>query len=98
MANTYAVGARVRTHGEFRSITGELLDPSVVRVTYQTPALVETTKIYGTDAEVIRDGIGRYRIDIDVSAAGLWYYKWFSPSGVLVTADETHFIAKATQF
>lgn len=94
--NRYQVGDRVRASVQFRTIAEVPVDPSGIVAKYKTPAGSVTTKTYGSDAEVVRTGTGAYYIDIDVSAAGTWYYR-FNGTGT-VAADEKSFVAEPTEF
>lgn len=95
--NQYDVGDLVTVSAEFRSRAGVLTDPTTVVVKYQAPDTTETSKTYGTDVEVVKDSTGCYHLDIDVTAAGTWYYR-FNGSGAIQAAGEQSFFAKDTVF
>ena len=97
LADIVAVGQLVRVYAYFRDIAGALSDPTAVTSKSQNPAGTETTKAYGTDAEVIKVGTGVYYRDLDVDRAGTWYWRW-NGGGVLQAADEGHFTASTTEF
>lgn len=69
------VGTTVRIITEF-SDSGELLDPTTVSFTLKVPGGATLTYVYGTDAEVIRDGAGAYRFEYVPDVAGTFVYIW----------------------
>lgn len=89
MAN-YAEGKLVRLTGTFSNSAGTAIDPDVVKVVVQDPAGTTTTYVYGTDAEVVKDSVGTYHIDVDTTdSAGIWYYRWYSTgTGQTATTDD----------
>jgi hypothetical protein len=91
--NTYQRGDLVRAFGVFRDIAGKLIDPSTVRFRFTPPGASTTTYVFGADAQLVRDGLGRYRVDVDALAVGTWHYRWES-SGVGQAAEEADFIVE----
>lgn len=87
--NTYEEGDLVRISATFTT-DGVPIDPSAVIFKYKTPAGEITTKIYGTDPEVIKDGTGQYHIDVSVEEDGLWSYRVYS-TGTGQAAAESEF-------
>ncbi len=75
MSNTYDVGDRVRVSASFADEVAAPSDPSPVRLLYRDPAGAVTTLVYGTDSELVRDGVGAYHADLDADAAGTWHYR-----------------------
>lgn len=62
-------------------------DPPVLYFYYWDPdggptapakGTLTTPYIYGTDAQIIKDATGHYHIDLPVTKAGKWRYKWQS--------------------
>jgi len=39
---------------------------------------IATPYSYGIDADLVHDSVGHYHIDLPVSIAGEWHYKWQS--------------------
>lgn len=95
--NEFDIGDAVRCSAEFRNLAGALTDPTTVSVSVKTPAGVITTKVYGTDAEVIRESAGKFYIDVDATAAGVWFYRFFS-TGTGKAAAERQFNVKKSKF
>lgn len=48
-------------------------------------------------AVVTKDSTGNYHVDVDLTIAGQWFYR-FEGAGAVVAADEVAITAKATVF
>lgn len=93
--NAYDVGDRVRVYGVFTDLAGVDTDPTTIVCKYQDPAGTETTVTYPTS--IVKASTGRYYLDIDLNAAGTWYYRWVA-TGAVVAAGEQSLIVRATVF
>lgn len=91
------VGDLIRIWGIFMSPSGVDTDPTTVVCKFQAPDGTETTKTFGADAEVVKFSIGRYYLDLDITAAGTWYYRW-NGTGDVKAAGEQALVARETQF
>ena len=92
--NTYDIGDRVRVSVTFTDDVAAPADPTTVTVKYKNSGTgTLTSKVYGVDAEVVKDDTGDYHIDIDVAAAGIWHYK-FIGTGAVVAVEEGYFKVK----
>jgi hypothetical protein len=87
----YLLGNLIRVTAEF-SIGGVDTDPTTVTLEVKDPAGTVTTPIPVKDA-----GQGKYHADINVNAAGDWWYRW-EGTGVAQAAAEQRFIIKASKF
>lgn len=76
--NVYQRGDLVRCAGAFANAAGTPIDPAVVRFEFTAPDGVVTTYTYGTDAQLVRDSLGIFRVDLNATARGTWLYRWFS--------------------
>lgn len=75
MAN-YDVGDVARVAVEFTDVlTGAFVDPSLVKAKVRTPAGVITTFTHPT-SEIIKDAVGKYRIDVLLDRQGEWRVRW----------------------
>jgi ribosomal protein L21E len=92
--NHYEVGDAVRVTVTFRDLNGAVADPTTVVAKYRRETDAVTTKTYGTDAEVVRDSLGVYHIDITPSAAGTWHAR-FAGTGAVIAAAELSFLARS---
>lgn len=100
--NQYYVGdsVRVSTSTVFQDSGATPADPDVVTGKFKDPSGNVTTYVYGTDAELVKDGTGNYHFDIDIDEAGVWWYRIAgeTSAGLLRGADEGAFEAVATEF
>lgn len=80
-------GQQLRVQIAIKNGVGALVDPTGLLITVRDPAGGLTNKIYGTDAEVVKDGTGLYHIDVDGNAEGDWHVRW-EGSGVNKGAGE----------
>lgn len=76
--------------------TGVAIDPDAVSITIKAPDGTVTSYVYGTDIEVVRDGVGLYHMDVDANQAGTWFYR-FESTGVGQAAEERRFIVREAQ-
>lgn len=79
MANQYEVGdvVRLSTTTVFTDIEGAPFDPVTVVFKVKPPSGVTVTLTYPDDdpATITKDGTGDYHTDVDLTAAGWWYYR-----------------------
>lgn len=65
-------------------VTGNtLMDPSIVVCRLRNPDTTIVTYIYGTDPEITRDSIGRYRFRFTLEDVGTYRWKWAPSAGPL---------------
>jgi hypothetical protein len=57
-------------------LNGSALDPTQVVCITRNPVGLKTTKTYGIDIEVVKDGVGYYHRDILLDVVGEWWYRW----------------------
>ncbi len=83
--------------GEFRMVaTKALVDPTTVRVIITRPDHSSVIYNYGTDAQVIRDGQGKFHVDLDTSGfPGDWRVRWQS-TGVGQASDDVLFTVRGS--
>lgn len=55
---------------------GDAADPTGLTFTLQPPDGVTVTYVYGTDAELVKDSVGNYHVDITLAQAGRHAYKF----------------------
>ena len=97
MANTYDIGDLVRCTGTFTNAAGNAIDPTTVTFKVRDPPLNETEYVYGDDAEVVKDGVGVYHVDVSVDESGRWRYRWES-TGTGQAAGEAEFSVRRSGF
>jgi hypothetical protein len=86
--NSYVKGQLVRCRGSYTDESGVAVDPTTVTAKVQTPSGTITTYTY--PATVVKDSTGHYHVDVSVTTAGLWYYR-FESTGMYQAAGEAHF-------
>lgn len=73
---TYDIGEVARVSVEFTDLaTGAFVDPAVVKAKVRTPAGTITTYTHPT-AEIIKDAVGKYRIDVFLTQPHEWRVRW----------------------
>ena len=97
MNKSYDLGDSVTCAAVFKTPAGVLQDPANVSFSYKTPLGVETTYVYGTDSELVKDSTGNYHANVNANAVGQWYYRFFS-TGTGQAAAEGGFAVKRSQF
>jgi hypothetical protein len=95
--NSYHVGDKVRCTGTFETAAGTDTDPSAVFFKVETPSGTETTYTYGTDAALVKSATGIYYVDVSITEAGTWHYRFYS-TGTGQAAGEESFKAKDSFF
>lgn len=93
----YDRGDQVRVTATFANSAGTATDPTAVTAQYIDPAGTITSKIYGTDAEVVKSATGVYYIDITLSSSGEWAAR-FSGTGTITAAGVTKIEAAKDRF
>ena len=84
----YEKGDLAHFHNEFRDPhTDQLVDPTVVRFKYETPAGLETTLVYGTDPALTKESTGKYMATVNLNASGTWDFRW-ETTGIYQGAEE----------
>jgi len=88
--------------GDLEVVTGEFLiakqrtDPTTVKVKWKTPAGVVTTWTYLTNSEVVKDAVGYYHANLNLTEAGTWNYRW-EGTGTAQGANQDSFIVDASK-
>ena len=95
--NLYTIGQRVRILGTFEDASGAPLDPSSVTLKLRRPNGAESTHVYGTDPDVVRDGAGAYHYGVDATLPDTWHYRWVG-AGSAPCADESWFEVRQSNF
>lgn len=90
----YLAGDLVRVSATFET-SGIPTDPTTVVFKYKSPSGAITTWTFGVNSQVVKDGLGIYRADIDVNAGGTWYFRW-EGTGAVQGAIQDSFTALAT--
>ena len=89
--NLYEPGTKVRLSVVFSSAGAET-DPTTVTLKVRTPAGVVTSYTWA-GAQVTKDAVGRFHMDLSVTASGRYYYRWIG-TGTVETSVEASFRVK----
>jgi len=95
--NSYDIGVLVRCSAVFTDTTGAAIDPSAVKFKFKTPAGAITMYTYGTNVQLVKDGVGHYHVDISVTTNGDWLYRYES-TGSGQAAEESTFFVRDSAF
>ena len=92
----YDMDDQVRVTAKFRDKASDaLVDPDTVTVKYKNPSGTTTTKIFGTDAEVVKSSVGVYYIDVDANDEGIWQVRWISTGAGAAAEPDSFGVRKA---
>lgn len=96
--NTYDVGDKVRITGAWTdpNDSDAAIDPTTVSAAYKNPSGVVLTKVYGSDADVVRSGTGSFYMDISITVSGEYWYRWIG-TGTGQAAGESMFGVREQQ-
>lgn len=90
----YVVGDLIRVSVAFM-VDDKPTDPAIVRLKWKNPAGVITTWTYLTDSQVVKDSVGQYRANLDVTTNGTWSFRW-EGTGTAQAAGQDSFVVAAT--
>lgn len=76
MAEIYDIGDKPRLTTTFTDIAGALTDPASVVCRIKTPSGVTWVYTYDIDAQMTKTSAGIYNLDLPLTEAGTWAYKW----------------------
>ncbi len=94
----YRLGQLVRFTGTFVNIDGENQDPDTVMFAFRGPSDTDATEYtHPADAELVKDGIGIYHVDLDLHTVGTWHYRFYS-TGTGQAAEESRVIVQQSNF
>lgn len=90
-------GDLVRCSAAFTDSSGNALDPTTVTFKSKDPSGNVTTYVYGTDAELVKDSVGNYHVDVDGDEAGSWWFR-FESTGTGQAAAEERYEINSSEF
>jgi len=90
----YFEGETITLSVEFRNAAGELADPTTIALRVRPMGLEVITY---TGADLVKDVVGKYHRDIDLTVPGEWRWRWkgtgtvnaVSQGSFMVVADNT---------
>lgn len=89
--NTYDIGDLVRIQSTFKNVDGTVVDPTTITFKLKTPDGTVTTYVYGSNAEVVKEGTGIYHVDWSCTQAGQHIYLYVG-TGTVQTAEDATFM------
>lgn len=92
MPNQVNIGDLLRIQAVFKNLNGVITDPTSVSLKIVTPDGVTTTKVYGTDIEVVKSDTGTYYWDYTIAQKGFHRY-WAVGTGLVQAVEESTFRA-----
>lgn len=95
--NVYQKGDAVHITGTFADSVGDPVDPTTVTFKYTNPSGTTVALVYGTDAELVKDEVGAYSVDLTPDESGQWLYRWES-TGDGQAAEHGEFIVEPSAF
>ncbi|HJT63078.1 MAG TPA: hypothetical protein VJ797_15520 [Burkholderiales bacterium] len=81
------VGDLRRVTAVFKNDAGTATDPTAVSFKYTKPSGTTTTLVYLTDAALVKDSTGNYHVDLSVTEAGWWHYRFIGTGAVQAVED-----------
>lgn len=92
-------GNKVRVAELFTRTTDSVaVDPGVIIFKHRMgEAGAVTTLTYLTDAALVKDSVGNYHVDIDLTTPGMLYWEWRG-TGANQAADEGNFVVSESRF
>jgi hypothetical protein len=76
LANTYFKGGAVRLFVRIAGASDADTDPAALTLKIRFDSGPVTVLTYGIAPEIVRDQLGRYHADIDLSDSGTFHYRW----------------------
>ena len=95
--NTYDIGDLVRCSVLFEDAAGTNIDPVTVSVKVKPPSGSTVTYVYLTDVALVKESTGLYHVDVSVTIAGTWWFRWYS-TGTGQAAGERKFWVTVSKF
>jgi hypothetical protein len=89
----YTIGDLVRISCAF-TVNGTAADPTAVTAKVKAGDGIVTTY---SGAQVSKDSTGNYHVDVPITAAGRWYYR-FEGTGAVIAATEDSFNVGTSAF
>lgn len=91
--DAFLEGQRTRFVARF-TVDRVLTDPAAIRFKFQDDTDPATSVyVYGTDPELVKDGVGLYHVDVDLDEGDVWI-DWRWESDGVKTADQGRFYVK----
>lgn len=97
MSEVYDIGDQIRIGYTFKNSSGMAADPTTITLWLKTPAGAETSHVYLTDGNLIRDATGVYHYDLTFAESGTYCWRW-AGTGAVVCAEEGQLPVRRSKF
>jgi hypothetical protein len=88
MATSVTVGTVATFTADF-TLDDVLSDPGTVTFRLRRDGYGETTYVFGTDVEVVKDATGQYHADVSLDRIGTWLWRWEGTDPVVAVMEGT---------
>ena len=93
---SYDIGDQRRLTVTFTDINDTAADPTGVTFVMVAPDGTQTSYIYLTDSELVKEGVGVYYVDFAITQRGRHAYR-FAGTGAVVAAEAGEFYARRVE-
>lgn len=81
------IGDTASVRATFTNLAGAVADPTIITFRAKSPAGVTTSYVYATDAEVVKESTGVYRLDLPCLLAGTYWVRWEGTGAVTASGE-----------
>src|SRR5687768_16221148 len=92
------IGSPIAFAANFSSAAATDVDPDTVTFWTCDPLGSQTSYVYGTDDEIVKDSGGDYTATIIPDSPGRWFFKWITTGTNLVVVSEGDFLVQDSPF
>jgi len=83
----YDVGDSRRLKATFKDTAGTIADPTTINFKIREPDGVETTYVFGTDSELVKEGTGIYYVDWTMAKPGRHIGRFIGTGNIIGTEN-----------
>ena len=94
--NQYVLLQSVNLRATFK-VNDVLTDPTTITFKMKDPAGTLTSYVYGTNAELVKDSVGKYHVLVSLNKYGIWWYR-YEGTGTAPGATEANVEVIPSQF
>lgn len=91
-------GTTIRVAANFQNSADADVDPSTVTFRLMSPWGNETSYVYGTDAELVKQDTGDFYVDVTMTEAGRYTYRWETTGTNQNLVTEGTYVVTASPF
>lgn len=94
---TYEINKTIHIAEAFLNTSSAAADPTTVVFKYRARGGTIVSYAYSTDAQLVRDSLGNYHVDLSLTVPGLWEYE-FLGTGTVAQATNGSFLVSPNAF